>query len=397
MKTTILLFFLSMLSSNLLFAQMTTNQDDQATSPAVSPDNTKFIITGTANLGFIADKNADEKFNFNDYGLNPLFQWKPSQKMFIEAEIEIVPDAIELEYAKMSFVANPYLTIGVGRMLTPFGAYGERWEPLLLERFPNAPLRASDEYLPDDTHLGWGAMLGVDARGKVALGSSKLNYAVFLSNGPQLSKDEAGNITGITQFENLDDNNSNKGFGGRIGFIPFHNGSLEVGFSAYTGKAGDENDALYKDIGATAIALDLNYAKSINSIKSTIRVRGQFNSLTVDKAMYAVPDDPNGAMYTFDNTLQNYWGQISFRPSLLDTKILKNIELLFRYNSLTPPKDAAWAPKDENGKGGSITRTDIGLCYWLSWRTGLRLAYETTTLPDNSTSSQFLGRVVMGF
>jgi hypothetical protein len=270
-------------------------------------------------------------------------------------------------------------------MLTPFGAYGERWEPVHIERFPNSPLLPDDNFLPDDTHLYWGAIMGVDVRGGIPLGSAKMNYSLYISNGPLLSKDENGNPTGVIQYENLlDENNNNKEIGGRIGILPFSNSSLEIGFSEKHGIAGDRGDAVYGKTGATAYAVDLSYVKSIDAIKSTINIRGQFNSLMVDKANYYLTDSTT---YTFDNSLQNYYVQFSIRPAMAQSKCLKKTELLFRYNSLTLPKDAVWGIKDINGNGGTVSRMDIGL----------RMAYESTSFPDGTKGNEFLASIVYGF
>jgi hypothetical protein len=249
--------------------------------------------------------------------------------------------------------------------------------------------------LPDDTHLAWGAVMGVDARGNLPLGSAKLNYAIYISNGPLMSKDENGHPTGVIQYENLlEENNNNKEIGGRLGLLPFSNSSLEVGFSYKHGIAGDMADPTYKNVAASATAVDFLYSKDISEIKSSINIRGQYNSLMVDKADYYLTDSTT---YTFDNKMQNYFVQFSIRPTMSRNKFLKKTELLFRYNSLTAPKDAAWGAKDKDGKGGAVTRMDIGLDYWISWRTGLRFAYETTSNPDGSKVNQLLIRLATGF
>ena len=356
--------------------------------------NTKALITGSAWFGVAYNKKEDVKLNFNSYGFTPVFIWKLSDKMFLESELEIADGNIELEYAKLSYSINKYMTIGAGRMLTPFGAYGERWEPAFVERFPNAPLIPDDQYLPDDTHLYYGAIMGIDISGDVPLGSSRLNYNLFISNGPSLARsEETGELLGgVVQYENLDDNNTNKGIGGRIGFYPFANSSLEVGISGNTGKPGDEKaedgtDSPYKDITANALAVDLNYVKAIPAISSIIGIKGQFSSVSVDKANYSLSDSIS---YTYDNNLKSFFAQLSFRPATVNSTFLKNIELLYRYNVLTPPEEAVWG-------GKPITRNDFGLCYWLSWRTGVRLAYETTTQDGDNTKNEFLVRYVMGF
>lgn len=362
------------------------------------PGKTKLMLSGITWFGFQAALNDTNKYtvknSFNDYGFSPMFLWKLSDKFFFESEIEINQGEFELEYAKLSVLVNKYMTIGAGRMLTPFGAYGEKWEPTHIERFANAPLRPNDDLLPDDTHLFWGAIMGVDVRGRVPMGNSRMSYALYVSNGPLLSKDENGRPMGVIQYENLlEENNNNKEIGGRIGFLPFANSSFEIGFSGKQGIAGDISDSAYRNIGASAYAVDFSFVKPVSAIKSIVGIKGQYNTLTVDKADYYLNDSTN---YTFDNTMSSYFATFSFRPAMIDNKILKNFELLVRYNALTPPKDAVWGAKDKNGEGGTITRLDIGLDYWLSWRTGIRFAYETTSMPDGSKSSMFLARFATG-
>ena len=356
------------------------------------------MLTGSGWFGISAKLNDNEKtdvkLNFNSYGFAPLFLWKLSDKMFFESEIEIVNGEFELEYAKLSYSLNKYMTIGAGRMLTPFGAYGERWEPVFIEKFPNTPLLASDPYLPGETHLNWGAMMGVDVRGAIPLGNAKMNYALFVSNGPSLNSSSDAATAGTIDYENLDDNNSNKEIGGRIGLLPFSNSSLEIGLSGRHGIAGNQGDPVYGKTGATAYAVDLSYNKSIDAIKSSINIRGQFSSVKVDKANYFLTDSTT---YTFNNTMQNYFVQFSIRPTMAHNKSLRKTELLFRYNGLNAPKDAAWGEKDKNGKGGNVTRMDIGLTYWLSWKSGLRLAYESTANPDGTKENEFLASIVYGF
>ncbi len=385
-----LLFAAMFLHLSIGKAQNTATSDEGETAKVAlsdDPGNTTFLLSGAAWFGFNYNNDAEVKFNFNSYGFTPVMLWKLSDRMFLESEIEISNGEIELEYAKLSYSVNDYMTIGAGRMLTPFGAYGEHWEPAFVERFPNDPLRPDDDFLPDNTHLYWGAIMGMDVRGGFPVGSAKMNYALFVSNGPLLSTDENGAPTGIIQYENLlDENNDNKEIGGRLGVLPFSNSSLEIGVSAKHGVAGNVDDPEYEDIGATAFAADLNFVRAVRSIKSIVGIRGQFTQLSVDDANYLLNDS---VMYTFDNTTQNYFVQFSFRPSMVENNFLKNLEFLLRYNSLKPPEDAVWG-------GDAITRLDIGIDYWLSWRTGLRFAYETTSYPGDLTTNEFIARFVMG-
>ena len=401
---TFLFVALFTLSLTTGFTQDSTQTEKNAELLSVIPGTTKMVLTGVAWFGFQAHMNDLDKTipktTFNDFGFSPMFLWKLSDKFFFESEIEIMNDgtadnsaAFDLEFAKMSFILNKYITIGAGKMLSPFGAYNERWEPNHIEKFPNAPLRPDDAILPDDTHLFWGAVMGVDVRGAIPMGPSKLNYCLFVCNGPKLHTEKE--MGGLLQYENWNDNNSNKEVGGRIGFLPFTNSSLEIGLSGKYGIAGNSGDSLYKNTGATAYAVDLSYIKGIDAIKSTINFRGQFNSVTVDKAEYLLTDSTYYS--AFNNTMQSYFAQFSIRPNMLRSKFLKKLELMFRYCAVMPPKDAVWSPKDNNGQGGNITRMDFGLTWWLSWRTGLRLAYEVQRMPDGSQQKEFIARIATGF
>ncbi|NOX45766.1 MAG: hypothetical protein GXO89_02175 [Chlorobi bacterium] len=369
-------------------------QDSKKAKAKLSPlpGTTRMLITGSAWFGYQGILNnttdTDVTSNFNDYGFSPVFLWKLSDRLFFESEVEIGAGEFELEFAKLSYMVNDYITIGAGRMLTPFGAYGERWEPNFVEKFPNSPMETST-----GSHLHRGAIMGVDVRGGLPLGSVKMNYVVFISNGPILDQSN-----GMVQYENLlEENNNNKELGGRIGILPFSNSSLEIGFSYKRGIAGNQGDSVYKDVAASAFAIDWNYVNDISAIKSTITFRGQYNSLSVDDAIYPVDESSKAAgTYTFDNKQTLYFAQLSLRPSLVGNKFFKNLELSFRLNGLTDPQDAAWGAKDKNGKGGTVTRTDLGLTYWLSWKTSLRTAYVSTAMPDDSNTNEFLVSFVYG-
>jgi hypothetical protein len=114
----------------------------------------------------------------------------------------------EVDYLQLDYIANRYVTITVGRFLTPFGVYNERLYPVWIRDLQSDPL-----ILPISTGpsgAGTGAMLrgGFNATPKV-----EINYAAYFST---LSTDTP-----------LD---SNRDMGGRAGiFLP--GPQLEVGGS----------------------------------------------------------------------------------------------------------------------------------------------------------------------
>jgi len=82
----------------------------------------------------------------------------------------------EVDYAQLDFIANPYLTVTVGRFLTPFGIYNERLYPVWIRNLQSDPL-----ILPIGTgpsNASTGAML----RGGFAANPAvTINYAVYFS------------------------------------------------------------------------------------------------------------------------------------------------------------------------------------------------------------------------
>src|ERR1035437_1794237 len=141
MKTPKLLFVVLLLNACSASYGQDSIQIEQTNKPfSVIPGNTKMVLSGIGWFGFQAHLNNTDKTTpkntFNDFGFSPMFLWKLSDKFFFESEIEIKNDgtadnsaAFDLEFAKLSYRLNKYMTFGAGKMLSPFGAYNERWEP----------------------------------------------------------------------------------------------------------------------------------------------------------------------------------------------------------------------------------------------------------------------------
>lgn len=102
----------------------------------------------------------------------------------------------EVEYAQLDFIANSYMTITVGRFLTPFGIFNERLYPVWIRNLQSDPLILPIGIGPSNASSG-----GMIRGGFQAGPQLNINYAVYFSalstTSPVDSDRFAGVRTGI--------------------------------------------------------------------------------------------------------------------------------------------------------------------------------------------------------
>ncbi len=324
---------------------------------------TKLTIVGNAQVDYIGDRSQSQ---FGNLAFKPIFLVNLSDKLFLESELEVATGAegveVVLEYVNMVYFANRYLTLHAGRFLPKFGAYRGRFGEAYLQRFANSPVGFGDG--------GIGSMIetGLGLQGGAQVGNAKINYDFYVTNGPQLltgSPEEAGQF----EYEAYASNNKKKSVGGRFGFLPFSNSSLELGYSfQYKGRTGDELTA-YEKTPFTAQAFDLNYYKTLEAIKSQIRVIGEYKMLNVGRQAY---DDGTGTAFTFDNKSTAYYIQGSIRPAEVTSEFLRYLEFAVRYSEFNTPQGALWFADGKHVR----TQTAIGINYWYRWNGVLKMSYQ---------------------
>jgi len=344
--------------------------------------NSKFLISGYTN---ITARFSKEQSSFSNVSLVPILLWKPHKNILVEAELETALEgsetSIELGYADVSFFINKYLTIRTGKFISPFGIFQDRLHPSWINKLPTFPVGTGE----DELGVGPTSEVGVDFRGGVPLGSSKMNYSVFLANGAQLITDPANpSKQGTLTYGNAEAISKKLTVGGRLGLLPLSNSSLELGVSYRNGNVGDANSD-YKNVNARIYALDLSYVKQLDFIKGLFDVKAQWNKVNIDQAEYIDPADLTGnTKYTFDNKRSSFFTQGAYRPSMSQSKFLKKTELVFRYAGFNPPDGAKDLEK--------IKQYTYGINYWFNWRTALKAAYQSQK--DNNV---FFLQVAVGF
>jgi hypothetical protein len=94
----------------------------------------------------------------------------------------------EVDYAQVDYIANRYVTVTVGRFLTPFGMFNERLYPIWIRSLHPTPL-----IFP----IGTGSSNGVMLRGGFPANSKiNLNYAVYSSALSTVNKLESDRTVG---------------------------------------------------------------------------------------------------------------------------------------------------------------------------------------------------------
>ena len=333
----------------------------QQSAPTVKPAESQFMIVGLATLGFV-DQTATntlggmkttEKYNSlgdaDRYEFSPMFLWRHGDNLLMEFEPSFDGTNIGVNWAVVSYFVAPNFIVRGGYLVLPFGIYNKRLAAGWINKLPSDPIGIDIA----------GADFGVEIEGGLAMGSTKFSYDLSLTNGQQLNNDGTINGVGISAI------GKGKTVCGRIGFLPLSNSSLEIGVSGLMGSLANPNGMNYNNPMSSMYAIDLNYVKNFNPIQ--INIKGQYSMSMVNGQNYISPVDTT-TTYTFTNATTAAFGQISIRPAQVKNKILKNLELAFRYVNYTTPQNSTW--------GQNYSEEDVALDYWLSWRTVLKVGYE---------------------
>ncbi len=320
----------------------------------------KLMVTGLAQTSLITESDASTV----ETAFEPIFLFKLNDKFLfeseIEAEIEDGAQNFNLEYAQLLYFVTDYLTIGAGRMLNPTNYFGMNIHPGWINKLADKPF-----FIHEDTKLSAPSVIGFQARGAFTVGSSRLNYAIYYSNGAVLDTS-----TQRLNYENFADNNTNKGIGGRVGFVPIP--ALEVGAAYESATVGDKGSS-FESVKATTTTFDFNFKKQFSALKSTVTSHGQFMTRKID--------NPGIAPLTYDNSASGGYAELAVRPDAMENTFIQKIELAFRYDWFTPAKN--------DPDNTELTRTAFGVNYWVTPSSVIKFDFENRTdkIPSGSSST----------
>src|SRR5256714_2364483 len=318
--------------------------------PAVQPEGllgtTKFLLAGWAEGMFEARNGQVSTFSAS---FNPIFLWELTPKLLFDSRLEIEPSGggtnVNLVNAQISYLLNDYIALGVGEFFSPSNVFVERFEPQWINKLPDRPIGVYHDVLPNIS-------VGAQVRGGFPIGSTRANYAFYVSNGPVLNTFDPRSA-GTLDFNSYTDNNDDKAVGGRVGFLPIP--GVEVGYGFETSRPGFQGTP-FSDLRALVQSVDLEITRDSDLLKGRINLFAQYAWSRVDHAVY----DPDGSLgfgpLPLTARRDGGYAEIAYRPTKVDIDFIRNLEMIFRWDHLSA---------DPSGLGDpSETRWTLGLNYW---------------------------------
>ena len=322
-------------------------------------------ISGYADAGYVNQGGQNDHFFLGHF--NPIFSMSYRNLLIAEGELELEINnegqtETNLEYADLGLFVNNYMMFIIGKMISPLGYFEQNLHPSWINKLPtNPPGFAHEQAAPE-------AEIGMQLRGAIPVWNpAKINYSLFVSNGPEAEVD-ANEIEAIETGGFNADGDSGKVVGGRIGFQPLPN--MEFGVSGAAGRVGLFDQTMIDRRDYSVLGADASY------FLQNLQLRGEIIQ----------QDIPSKS----DNTIpggkwRGWYGQSSYR--FMPTKF----EGVVRYGQYTAPED------DQD-----FNQWALGLDYWFAPSIVAKIDYEFNhaTHPDeedNSIDNAFYFQLAYGF
>jgi len=372
-----------LLLAGIVFWTINAQAQDAATPNSPNPGSMNFLLTGAGSAMFAASSDGN---TFTPMALMVMPLTKINDRLFLESglKFEVVDGdvGIGIEVLNLHYKVTPWLTAHFGKFPASWGNVLDMFGGGFVSRFPSTPIGLSDDGLAPTDQVGFGLQAGLQT------GKSKMLYDIYVANGPKLTVDSTGaDMTGHMSYEGLMDNNKNKAIGGKIGWLPFSNSSLQIdAFGQYAGKTGDAGSP-YENVASTSYGVDLNFYKTFGPMM--LRIMGQYEATQTDNQTYGMIEDTSITTYTFDNKGSSWYVAGTLSPTGSQSKFISNLELGARYVNYAPPKKAPWG-------GDPSTQLTLAVNYWLTWSSQLSFGYDVLN-EGGKKSNEFTVRGIYKF
>lgn len=343
--------------------------------------NINWHLAGYATADYTATNESGSSDSFGGGKFAPIFLVSYRDLISFEGELELSTNSegetdTELEFANLNVTVNDWLTLTAGKFLSPIGDFQQHQHPDWINKLPDRPAGfvedGGTEPLSD---------VGIMARGAFPVGSMMMDYAVFVGNGPRLAEeaDEGVKLEGFGS-----DDNGNKSVGGRIGIRPVP--YLSLGVSAMTAKIKGNSGA-----GGNVTSGDYNvFALDAAFTRGNWDVRGEYIWAHLDSLMTA-PEPTDTTEVIPASAWRAAYVQAAYRlAGVTKNPILARLEPVIRYSRFQ-------VSGFEDFKINEEDRWSVGLNYWITPSSVVKLAYESKDFEHKEDEDVFRAQLSYGF
>ncbi len=351
---------------------------------AASAEDTRAIkwhLAGFGTANYTATNASGENNSFGSGNFNPIFLLGYKDLLLWESELEFSTTTdgdtkTELEFSNANLMATDWLTLTVGKFLSPIGDFQQHLHPTWINKLPDRPAGFVEDGGNEPL-----SEVGVMARGAFPVGSMTLDYAVFAGNGPRLADTADGGV----RMEGFGgDDNGNKAFGGRIGLRPLPYLSIGVSGmrSRIKGNAGSGGSVSQGDYDVE----DIDAAFT----KGNWDIRGEYIRSHLDSLTTAL--DPTSAPVLIPATTWHSWyAQAAYRlAGVTDNAVLRNVEPVVRYSQFDVSGLSDFEQNEED-------RLSVGLDYWFAPSIVTKIAYENRDFSNKPNEDLVRIQLAFGF
>ena len=338
--------------------------------------NTLVHMAGFADVKYIQPKGGDGSFGIGSF--SPIFHYQYRDVVMLEAEVEFEVEEdgatkADLGYMPIDWFVSDYMAVIAGKFLSPIGQFRQNIHPSWVNKMVSAPAGFGHDGAAPISDMG------LQLRGGFPVAGMRTNYAVYVSNGPELKSEveeeapgdfEAG-LDGVAAEGFGADRDGKKSVGGRFGILPMS--SLEIGLSYATGKAtvteietSEDSDRPVGEITGQPLRDYSVVGADFVWFKGNVSVRGEYikTEIGADNTAYN-PVPPNTPPTTVGATASD---KAAWEASYVQAAYrLPNSkwEGVLRYGDFDAPGDA----KDQK-------QTTVGVNYLVANNFIVKVSYE---------------------